>query len=255
MIKRAGCLCAVLLLLLSLCPALAEGPELSGCELTENGYVCVTWDDPGQNGPYRLIYSTAVSDDPDSPEQKMRSRWVAESGITGRSCTFIDCIPGVSYWFELEDSLGNTALKRMTAGEKIKIREFATTRLYAKCRSQENGKLRSEDGFSAAVLSAPSSDSPEYGLYLRFTHDQISRATDYVGLLAVTDPNGVPMTVDIDIWPVARNSTETACEFCDLSWYWNTLIKEYGSVPKGTYTAELYLNGFYAAGGSFTVNP
>lgn len=256
--KRAVCLCISITLLLSLFvifPAAAEGARLTGCEMAENGSLTVTWSDPDSCGPYRLSYSVCVSEALESPAQQKQVKWLADSLIQGRSFTLIDCIPGVSYWFFLEDSQGHTDVKLLTAGEKKKTALFTTTKLYVRCRVQNGDTVTAADSFSAAILNSRDLGACEYGVYLRLTHDEISRGTDLLGLLAIYDPNGFPLTADVETWSVARKSNQTEIDFFDLSWYWGELEKEYGSVPEGVYRAELYFDGDYVAEGSFTIKP
>lgn len=254
--KRVCILCFALVLLFSVSSiAFSEestGLELILCELSDNGWVRVSWQDPDRNGPYSLSYMVSVSDDPDDPAQRQRLRWIAGTSISSRSHIFQDPIPGVKYWFILSDSAGNTVMKQMTPGKKQPFPEFETVRLYARCRVLHNERTDAVDFFSAAALSSGNEDDC-YGLYLRLAHDQVGHNEDYNGLVAIYDPNGYPMTTDVDVWEIRRNVNETVNEFLDLTWYWEKLTLEYGFVPQGTYTVELYLDSTFTASGTFEV--
>ncbi len=254
--KRVCILCFALVLLFSIstaaCSEESASLELILCELSENGWVRVSWQDPDRNGPYSLSYMVSVSDDIDDPAQRQRLRWIAGTSISSRSHIFQDPIPGVKYWFILSDSAGNTVMKQMTPGTKQPFPPFETCKLYPRCRMLQDDRPVNIDYFSASSLTSGNDDDC-YGLYLRLAHDQVSRTNDYNGLVAIYDPNGYPMTTDVDVWQIERNVNKTVNEFLDLTWYWEKLTLEYGSVPKGTYTVELYLDSFFAGSGTFEV--
>lgn len=221
--------------------------EITGVTKGANGAVTVQWEDSLSSGPYEVKYTCLMSDDYNSDIQKTQL-WSSSS-----TEKVLYMVPGVNYYIKVVDKEtgAETAPYAYKAQKADRYTQFTiSTELQLQRGSQS---MTSISTFSAKDIQ-DSIDSMNYGADIRLTYSQLSKKRTHFALYVLCDPKGsyivnsysTELTFDIG------NSSKHWSNY-NLTSYFTKIIKEYGSVPTGTYTWYLYLDGELASAASFRV--
>lgn len=227
----------------------AEGTRILRVTPQGDGTYQLVWQRSGK-GPFNVYYTDHWSDDldADSKDPRTSAYWTAETDVTGSSLMLEHLVPGRSYWLVLEDSTGAESTMIFDvpaagdAGMNLSVEAYP--------RKNVNEEYTDLTVFSAAALNKDYTES--YGLYLELFYDNVPQDTAKPCMWVVTLPDGVcfcEYSFDVNLF--AQGSTYWECY--TLDWLFGRLKAWYGEVLQGEYSFDLYVEGNYAGGTTFTV--
>ena len=214
-----------------------------------NGTATLTWTDANDNGPYSIQYVPKVSDDFHADHAASAIVWAEAEGVTQNSYTLQYLAPGQAYWLCVYDQDGMGAYQAYTPAAAQPFSEFTLKMdLTPVWRIASDMKVSE---FSSAEISLGTSG---HGLELWIEHPQLARTRNYLGVTAITAPDGSRVVVDSSDWQMDQGKANSVgWEFFDLAWYFGIMTSNFGAVPLGTHTVEFFCDGELACSGSFVV--
>lgn len=216
----------------------------------DKGVTTVEWIDTENKGPYKVCYEFWVEDEYTGDKQFKQTRWVATRDCEGKSYELQHLVPGVHYWITVFDKDGEMAKVAYKPRNAEKFTESTVTATMEP-RARMGTEIFELDSFSA-MATEDASDDKEFGLYLRFDHDKLPQDRVFRAVISIAAPDG---TVFIDMldkeFDIAAGRTYTFWSFYNLNSYFASVENMYKSIPTGTYTLSLYLDGMYVTSGTF----
>ena len=218
-----------------------------------NGTVTVRWTDSANNGPYTLHYKQRSSGSWTQDRNSNFRYWNASEvgSVSSKSATLMRLVPGYSYWIVVRDSDGAEAVYEYIAGTAPNFTEYGNT-LAITIKRKSNGATADLSKYSASDIAANMA-TKEYFAYIRLDYSQLARAREYHGVMAIRDPRGQIIADNVATFNFNAGNYYTYWGNYGLEWYFGKVKDSYGSIPTGTYTMYLYLDGKFAASDTFTV--
>ena len=227
--------------------------SISGVTKNSNGTVTVRWTDSANNGPYTLHYKQRSSGSWTQDRNSNFRYWNASEvgSVTSKSATLMRLVPGYSYWIIVRDSDGEEAVYEYIAGTAPNFTEYGNT-LAITIKRKSNGATVDLREYSASDIAANMA-TKEYFAYIRLDYSQLARAREYHGVMAIRDPRGQVIADNVATFNFNAGNYYTYWGNYGLEWYFGKVKDSYGSIPTGTYTMYLYLDGKFATSDTFTV--
>lgn len=229
-------------------PAKVKAPafEITGAEMQPNGSYLLTWTDNG-SGPWTVYFVEHWSDsmEADAEDERSSALWRDASSITEPVHTLEHLVPGFSYWIEVRDSQGNSAITKIDVPVwKLPMETW----IEAKPCIKEGEEYRTLKSFSAENVNQDAC-----GLDIEFHYDSIPSQTTMHTQAVLILPNGVSFCTtafEMNMYPDGC----TYWDFWDLSWEFERVKKwNDGEILLGEYILEFYIEGQYAASAVFQV--
>ena len=192
------------------------------CEDQRNGTTVITWDDSG-SGPYKITYAA--------------SEWVDfslyEDGIYNTRHTVTTLIPGVTYKITVSSSTSSASVKYTPS--KSSFTDF------------KNGRI--------VKLDESSFDARGDGYYTTFEltirYPTLANDRYYVYLLALKTPLGyASFTPSDDRIALEKRYVGIYGDY-SLSDFLDAVKSNFGKIPTGDYTLEVYFDGALYGSASF----
>ena len=238
-------------------PVSTEAPsgqlEITGFVRNADGTHTVSWTDSGY-GPYRVRYSVKLSDDysADTSSPLNAGIYRAVKDYAETSYCVLSLVPGQDYWISVVDSASQEAVFAYDAPSLTNFPGFST-QMTLEPRSRLNDMPTALSVFYADEILA-ASDGTEYGLFVRLNYDTLTAEQETFAVFAVTDPNGVLITLDYGTLSfTAGEGYYRYWTFFSLDWYFEQMERLYDTIPAGEHTLWLYLDGGLATQAAFTV--
>lgn len=184
----------------------------------DNGDIMVRWDDSAQSPPYELTYTT----------EDWSYRWYEEDEYGGTNAMLCYLIPGVTY--DVTISSAEDEITESYTVPKPIFTEFSTGGKYL---------TLTETRFSVSDLE----DNPTQSFEVRVSWPQLKRNREYTGKLVLKTPYGYASLVYYWDSFTLENRYEYRYMTYAMSEWLDNVESEYGSIPYGEYTFELYLDG------------
>lgn len=227
----------------------AEGQEmvepgdikLLDIQETPEGFVEVSWSDPGSLGPCRLLFKR-VNEDGTTENQVGWYYDVRETYFT-----LTELKPGATYQIVLRDNHNQT----------LDTREFTMAQPAA--FSDVKMKLNWARVFSGdSMINDPAArsltnkyETANYGLRCKWTFPKLGEDLEFSMLCVVTAPNGFEYAHQEQV-TFKRGETWTTWQW-ELEYMLEVLKTQFGGVPQGEYKVETYYNGQSLTTGSFSL--
>lgn len=222
-----------------------------------NGQATVRWtDERSSSGAYRVNYLQKRSDSFEN-DRDMGVYWYdgQVDGTKNRFATTSCLVPGYSYWIVVRD-VNDSSIKSepyaYNPGSAASFSEYANT-LTFQLRINKDGKKTDVSSFQARDINTDNG-STTFGAYVENRHSVLARARSYYGIIGIKDPRGQVIATTHETLDYPVGDPYKHWDSYSLNWYFEKVKKTYGSVPTGTYTVTLYLNGQTAATTTFKVN-
>lgn len=210
----------------------------------ENGDVLVSWDAFGNESTYEVRYTIDGG----------HIRWgdYESTNVRGTSYTLTDLVPGQRYQIYVGN--GNQSI---TQNYYIHTEDFTgfknDIRIVLDPKNMKDGHTHMIDALS--VRDIESGDGYAYGLRIEYHYPSLNNPRTYKSSLAISSPLGYVAYTHVEPFDMPKGSTYTYYGFFDLTYYFETLRDDYGVIPTGTYSLELYLDGDLAGSNTFEVLP
>lgn len=229
-------------------PSVAKDLRIYSAAAQSNGNVVIRWEDANNASPYNVYMTYAVSDDPLCTAQK--EQLTLPCGSTPAcNYTLEGIIPGNPYWITVEDRNGHTAYYKYES-EQNRFSEFGVS-LEILLKVKEGAKTTKPVAFSAAQIAEGTRD---FGSYVKFIHSRLKTARHYYALIAITDPNGVPLPAMAGDIELPSGDSYSYINFFNMNDYFANVKKQYGYIPTGDYTWSVYFDGLFVNSFSFHVS-
>ena len=107
---------AILLCVLGMATAeiSSEAFEINDITESRNGSLKISWTDPQNNAPYRILFQPVTSVNEQTPSNKMLV-WCNSGDVNATEYTEMYVVPDASWWFIVRDSAGNQAMRKYEA--------------------------------------------------------------------------------------------------------------------------------------------
>jgi hypothetical protein len=236
--------------------------EITEVKVSRNGSLTIRWTDPLNRSPYRVLFQPVTSANEEVPSDQMLV-WCNSGEVNGTEYTEQYVVPDSSWWFIVEDSVGNQIKWKYEAkdsgfdgswGVEISGRSQSAKRGNISVQYAETGN----DSFGSPVLKAKdiisAADNVSYGVRLSLQCKDSSLFGDYLLKYAMTahgvakenSPMVVGFTADTSM-PLVFNKDHRKMEYyVNLSPYMKRLNNVYGDI-KGAYALRVYFDGKYVA--------
>ncbi len=196
------------------------------CEDQRNGYTVISWKDSGNGGPYKVSWSA--------------DEWVNfslyEDGISKTSYTTYKLIPGVTYTITV--SGGGSSASVEYSPSKSSFTDF------------KNGRIVRTDKASF------SANGDDYYTTFRMTvrYPTLQKDRHYVYLLAMKTPLGyISYTESNDSISLEKRYVGIYFDL-SLSNFLDAVKDNFGRIPSGDYSLEVYFDGALYGSTSFYLN-
>ena len=227
------------------------GVEIVSVTENADGTATVTWTDANNNGPYEIDYVQKNSDDYDADRSTGTGWWYDTKEAAGFTYTMRYLVPGQPYWIAVYDADGNGQYVDYCPAAAQNFPEFPMEmELSLVWRLGEDADLTVNE-FSSAEIAA---DMADHGLQLWIAHPQLARTRNYLGVIAITSPDGSRVADNVSDWQLDQGEAKSVgWSFYDLEWYFGIMTKNFGAVPVGDYTVEFFCDGEFVCNGTFSV--
>ena len=240
----------VLTLLTSFPAASADGRNFkvdTTVTLTDRGHTIVTWDDSDGLGPYKVCYEYA--------NNKKQHTWVADTNLTMKYCEIPDMIPGKAYWIYVYDRNGDVASAKVTVPSRGRITTTRGRKIDFHPMYSLHGNAPKEfKTMSSSSMTRNMRNGYRYGLYFGITYltpGQKEIVRD--AIFAFYSPTGYVRTEYSSNFTLPKGANWTYYyNFVGDSFFDNLLDIE-GKITAGEYTFQIYLDGSYFYGTTFSV--
>lgn len=252
--KKLTALLLTLTVLISLLPlsALADGRtfEISPDFTFKDGLTTITWTDSANKGPYTVVY--LLVSDSEAQQTVHLADLYDETGTTSKKSFVLgELLPGRTYAvgvFDADQELAETEITLPIPSEfedgKLKASSVRVTTEPRRMK-RENGSIGDIDRLEASTI-ASTIGQWLYGLYYEIKLPELARERDYHVQIALIAPNGYCDTVFCK-----RNVFSTGTGWMSYlrmtgATFFYYMLESNGSIPVGTYSAELYFDGMLA---------
>ena len=206
-------------------PSVSSITDLN-CEDQRDGTTVITWKDSAGSGPYTVSWSA--------------SEWLNfslyEDGITKTSYSTIRLIPGVTYKITVSDGTSSASVNYTPS--KSSFTDF------------KNGRIVRTDKASF--------DATGDGYYTTFRltvkYPTLAKDRYYVYLLAMKTPLGYISYTEANDRIALEKRYIGIYSDCSLSDFLDAVKQNFGRVPSGDYTLEVYFDGALYGSTSFYLN-
>ena len=253
-----------LLLLLGTAATESAGETFEITEIrgTVNGNLKVTWTDPQNNGPYKILFQPVTEASKERPSNELFV-WCNSGEINEKEYTEAYVVPDASWWFVIADSAGNQTVGKFEAKDSNFDRAWAMQITgQSQIARKGNGSTRFEDT-GEKMLDIPmlkvddvvsASDGVSYGIHLKMKCQNSAAYGQYLakyvmesrqpGMAADNSPMIVGFTTDTSMPLVFSEDYKTMETFVNLSPYIKRIINA-GSDPAGYYELKVYFDGCF----------
>lgn len=240
----------------------SETFEITDITESRNGSLKISWMDPQNNAPYRILFQPVTSVNDEMPSENMFV-WCNSGDVNDTEYTEMYVVPNASWWFIVRDSAGNQIVRKYEAkgsnfdgawAIEVSGRSQSATRQNLINEYSDTGN----DHFNAPVLKSEAiisaSDDISYGVRLSLQCKDSSLFGDYllkytmtaIGSVAENAPVVVGFTADESRPLVFSNDNRNMESFVNLSPYLKRLNSVYGDVS-GPYVLKVYFDGKFVA--------
>ncbi len=196
---------------------------------TEDGRVTITWKDSADHGPYEIFYTT---DDWQDYQTKY-----GVTNYSSKSASVMYLIPGVRYHITVTNGLSSAT-----------VDYTPTKRTYSEFKG---GKRLEVEPDSFNVSGDGYYQTFRYTVY----YPRLSRSRTYNALMVLRTPKGYCSGVithepfEMDKQYIGMYSD------ADLSIYLDAIKANFGDIPRGEYTLEMYFDGCLYASATMYIYP
>ncbi|HPJ03413.1 MAG TPA: hypothetical protein PKU80_11280 [Candidatus Limiplasma sp.] len=194
----------------------------------DNGDIRVAWDDSAWASAYDVTYTT---------DDWAYSYTVSDGN--GKQVILEYLIPGVTYQITIESKAAQTTV------------DYTVPRpIYTEYEAGDQYLALSADVFS---LSAMKKD-PAKNFRLEVSYPKLRHSRNYKAKLALITPFGY--SSNVYCWPTFEFENQYSCVYSVFSMWGDFMVTvedDFGSIPTGEYTFEMYMDGQLYSYESFTV--
>ena len=234
-----------------------ETLEINNTVAVHNGHVTVSWKDAADNSPYTVAYEYA-----DGGTAIQTSYWAssdrAGSTTYSKEFTLDNLIPGRQYIIKVTDSNNHMATRtiRVPAAPAFTDGRLTSSSLKVSTafRYKQSEYVADKNATKISSLNARemvsnmNSYGYEYGIRYRIDIPRLAYSRDYDVMLAFIAPNGYAFCFYDTVTFSSFNGASSSWYewYCIGDFFFNKMLEKNGTIPSGTYTVELYLNGMQA---------
>ncbi len=226
--------------------------NITGLASQGDGTYMLTWEDNG-NGPYTVLYHDKWSNDRPADLQDPRTpvTWRDASDLAETSWQMNYLLPGKEYWVIVQDAQGVQGVTAMTTQRAEDAGLNAAITSYP--RMEKDGEYTDLTQFSAAALTAERTE--KYGLYFRADYQNIPEDCQKRAQTVITLPNGMTFAESAFLMNLfgGEYGGYTYWDFYNLEWVLERAESYTKGAMEGKYRLDLYIEGQYAAGTTFSV--
>lgn len=229
-----------------------QAPTITGIAAKGNGTYQLSWQDNGM-GPYTVYFQQRFSEDMQADRQDARGSgfWREHQDITESTVQMSNLLPGQQYWLIVKDSKGNQGSLAFdvpaAAASSLNISVDEVHPLMKSEILETNTELVF---FSAEALEQTGYD--HYGFYLALSYNELAQDIQVHTQWTITLPDGVTFTSDnFDCTFFAGSGS--FWDFFNISWALGHVKYLYDELLTGGYRIDLYVDGCYATGFTFTI--
>ena len=158
--------------------------------------------------------------------------------------------PGQPYWIIVYNNEGKYEYIAYDPGPVETFPEFGAE-ITARTRTRLNGEITNVNAFSAAEIAQ---GGKEFGARVEVAYPKLARERLYDVRISITAPNGSVVTNSVNDQKLERGgASKLYWVFYDFSWYFDLLMDNYGRIPVGEYTLNLYFNRYFVDSTTFKV--
>lgn len=225
--------------------------EVTSVSLNSDGTTSIRWTDSQDNGPYDICYESYVSSNYYSSEQSQMLLWNALEDVPTKFSTTDWLVAGYPYWITISDASDTTTRYAYIPSSANRFSEFGVD-ISMDFKARRGTKLEGRKSLSASEIK-DNRATTEYGAYIKLTYSQLKRARSYLAHLALKLPDGSVITHLYDTFDLPSGRSYTYWDFFSFDWYFEQIIKQYGSIPVGQYSWAIYFDGQYVNEYSFRI--
>ncbi len=196
---------------------------------TEDGRVNITWEDSANQGPYEIFYTT---DD----WQDFQTKYGTDNYST-KSASLMYLIPGVRYHVTITNGASSTTVDYTPT--KRTFSEF------------KGGKKLEVEPASFDVSGDGYYQTFRYTVY----YPRLNRDRSYNSLLVMKTPKGYCSAVTTHEPFELKKRYIGMYTDVDLSFYLDAVKANFGDIPRGEYTMEIYFDGYLYAATTMYIYP
>lgn len=210
----------------------------------DNGDVLVSWEAFGSEPAYEVRFTIAGG----------KIRWGDDEStdVHGTSYRIRDFVPGQTYTVTVEN--GTQYLEDTFT---VPTQDFTGFKkdigITLALRGKVGDETKKYKAFSVADLE--SGDGTVYGMRIEFTYPKLAKARSYKRSIVFKSPAGYAAYAHVSTWDMPAGEYYNYYTFYDMTYVFEALESDYGSIPTGTYQIEVYLDGAFAGAQSFEVEP
>lgn len=224
---------------------------------TDDGLATLYWTASDGSAPFMLGYRYVPEDGSDQ-----LAFWAGDDEETSTTknnyFTFKTLLSGHQYYVQVFNDAGDIDGATITIpdyGEfedgKLKAKSVRTSVDYRRIKKGSDS-VGSVDQLTASDMMK-NMENYYYGLRYEITLPELAYARDYFVQIAMTAPNGYMQTVHTSQYTFSTGTGFTHyLRFMGEAFFLN-LYNNFGEIPVGTYTIELYFNGMLANTRTFRI--
>ena len=231
----------------------STGITIQGVTRLEDGGALIRWSDSRNKGPYRIEYALKTGHDfmKDKQEQTHSIVFWDVMDAAGPTHTLEYLTPGQPYWIIVYNNEGKYEYIAYDPGPVEIFPEFGAE-ITARTRTRLNGEITNVNAFSAAEIAQ---GGKEFGARVEVAYPKLARERLYDVRISITAPNGSVVTNSVNDQKLERGgASKFYWVFYDFSWYFDLLMDNYGRIPVGEYTLNLYFNRYFVDSTTFKVD-
>lgn len=195
-----------------------------------NGDVMVKWNDSARSGPYTIEYTTS----------DWQQNWYEQDTYGSTQATLVYMIPGVTYDVTIASDSATTT-EEYTVPRPI-YTEFVTGGKYL---------TLTETRFSLSDMDK----NPTQTFQVRVSWPKLKKSREYTAKLVLKTPYGYSGTVrHWDSFTFENKYSYTYMTYSLMSEWLQNVEEDFGSIPTGEYTFEIYMDGQLYDCASFFLN-
>ena len=236
--------------------------KLSDTVKTDKGRVTVSWEDSGNNLPYKVSYRYAGTG-------ALSNNWFwagqdePSSTTIKKSFVIEHLIPGEKYELKVEDCNGETISRNYTLSKAISFVDGdlkasdISVEIYPrqKMYGAEDSTATDIDALIAndIITNMMETQDKEYGFRYHIHFPELTYSRTYFEQVAITAPDGKVACETFDTRPLEAGWNGYYYHMTG-EWTFEKIYKENASVPTGTWKVDLYWDGMHVNQSTFEVN-
>ena len=220
--------------------------KVDSVTMKSDGSVTVSWS--GGKAPYTVCYQHFANNNHNAGSDMIL--FPVSSGLSSNQLNSELFIPGDHCWVIVIDADNNQAW--------YDYNEYASAFSRANCsyhfslRTHRNNRSSMVDYFSSRNIESEFSYNL-YGADIKI-NPKISQDLTMMIRMAITIPSGEPVLMHVERATIVPRAAYYIWKEFDFKYLWNTLMREKGTIPSGTYTFRLFCDNEYLFSQDFVVD-